>query len=68
MTTLAAASLSAQLAPSSLRTEYMVDPMGVDIPHPRFYWVPQHAERGAEPAAYQIVVTNGAGETAWDSG
>lgn len=63
-----AAALSAQLAPSNLRCEYMTGPMGVDTPHPRFYWVPRHAERGAQPAAYQIVVTNGAGEMVWDSG
>lgn len=64
----AGATLWGQLPPSGLRCEYMTDPMGVDTPHPRFYWVPQHTERGAQPAAYQIVVTNSAAETMWDTG
>jgi len=58
--------LYAQLAPTELRVEYLKDPLGVDTPHPRFFWVPQSAERGAKQAAYQIVVTTGT-ETAWDS-
>lgn len=57
----------AQLAPTELRVEYLKDPMGVDTPHPRFFWVPQSAERGARQSAYQIIVTSGT-ETAWDSG
>jgi alpha-L-rhamnosidase len=64
---LAAAPLFAQLSPTDLRVEYLVDPLGVDTPHPRFSWVPRAAERGARPSGYQLVVTT-AGGTAWDTG
>ncbi len=64
---LAAAPLLAQLAPSDLRVEYLENPMGVDTPHPRFFWVPRESERGARPTAYEIVVTSGS-QTEWDSG
>jgi alpha-L-rhamnosidase len=59
--------LSAQLAPTDLRIEYLKDPMGVDTPHPRFFFVPQATERGAKQSAYQIVVNDAAG-TVWDTG
>jgi alpha-L-rhamnosidase len=64
---LAASPLFAQLSPTDLRVEYLVNPLGVDTPHPRFSWVPRAAERGARPAGYQLVVTT-AGGTAWDTG
>ncbi len=42
-----------------LRTEYLVDPMGIDVHHPRLMW---NAENGVKQTAYQIVTEN------WDSG
>jgi len=65
--TLASTSLWAQLAPSGLRCEYLTDPMGIDTPNPRFFWILQHTQRGASQTAYQIVVSGG-NEVVWDSG
>lgn len=44
---------------SSLRTEYLTDPIGIDVQHPRLFW---HCEGGLRQTAYQIVAGN------WDSG
>ncbi len=61
--------LSAQGAPSGLRTEYLVNPLGVDVTQPRFSWLPQHAERAQKQTAYQVLVSRNpdAGDV-WDSG
>ena len=67
----AAAESAGPLAPVSLRCEYLVNPMGIDMPKPRFFWVNGHKERGQVQSAYQIVVSTdpeaGAGDI-WDSG
>ncbi len=47
-----------------LRTEYLKEPMGIDIPRPRLSW---NCEGGAKQTAYQIIA-KGSGETLWDSG
>ena len=47
-----------------LRTEYLKNPLGIDIPHPRLMW---NCEGGRKQTAYQIVCTRG-DETVWDSG
>ncbi len=47
------------LAPTGLRVEYLADPMGVDTPSPRFFWVPEHSDRGQAQAAYEIIVSTG---------
>ena len=44
-----AAESAGPLAPASLRCEYLVDPMGIDVAKPRFFWVIGHAERGQTP-------------------
>ena len=57
--------------PSSLRCEYLANPLGVDVKLPRLYWIPEHSERGQKQSAYQVLVsTEPACETgeAWDSG
>jgi alpha-L-rhamnosidase len=58
-------------APASLRCEYLVDPLGIDVAKPRFFWVLKHTERGQVQTAYQVVVSTdpraGAGDV-WDSG
>jgi alpha-L-rhamnosidase len=62
---------SGPLAPTSLRCEYLENPMGVDMAKPRFFWVLGHTDRGQVQSAYQILVSTdpgaGAGDT-WDSG
>lgn len=47
-----------------LRTEYLENPVGIDIRKPRFYW---NCEGGLRQTAYQIKAVRG-GEVIWDSG
>ena len=47
-----------------LRTEYLRDPLGIDVANPRFYW---NCEGGKKQTAYQIVATVN-GEIVWNSG
>jgi alpha-L-rhamnosidase len=60
--------------PSNLRVEYLTNPVGMDIVHPRFSWVLGHPERGEAQSAYQILVATSAGlleqdrGDQWDSG
>src|SRR5690348_1642825 len=62
------------LTPVHLRCEYVVDPMGVDVPHPRLFWVDKSRERGQNQSAYEILVASSAQKLAnnqgdlWDSG
>ena len=42
-----------------LRTEYLRDPLGIDLQHCRLMW---NCAGGVEPTAYRIVTEN------WDSG
>jgi alpha-L-rhamnosidase len=59
------------MAPTALRCEYLDNPMGVDVPKPRFFWVVEHTERGQVQSAYQIVVSTDSKAAAgdvWDSG
>ncbi len=59
------------LAPTSLRCEYLVNPMGIDMQKPRFFWVLEYPERGQVQSAYQIIVSTdpkAAAGDIWDSG
>ena len=47
-----------------LRTEYLREPIGIDIRKPRLFW---NCEGGTNQTAYQIIAKVG-GETVWDSG
>ena len=47
-----------------LRTEYLKDPIGIDIERPRLFW---NAEGGIKQSAYRIVAASD-GRTVWDSG
>lgn len=47
-----------------LRTEFLTDPMGIDIAAPRLFW---NCSGGVTQTAYQIVAAVD-GETVWDSG
>ena len=66
--------LGATLTPVHLRCEYVVDPMGVDLPHPRLFWVDKSRELGQYQSAYEILVASSAEKLAsnqgdlWDSG
>ncbi len=53
----AAAGPSGPQAPTELRVEYLVNPLGVDTPKPRFFWVSNHDERGQTQSAYEIWVS-----------
>ncbi|HEV2348269.1 MAG TPA: family 78 glycoside hydrolase catalytic domain [Terriglobia bacterium] len=60
--------------PSNLRCEYLTNPGGIDVIHPRFSWVLEHGGRGETQTAYQVLVTTrpdslqkDKGEE-WDSG
>ena len=47
-----------------LRTEYLKEPVGLDIMAPRFFW---NCEGGQKQTAYQILCARN-GKTIWDSG
>ncbi len=45
------------LAPVGLRCEYLVNPLGVDIPSPRFSWVLEHSERDQGQTDFELLVS-----------
>lgn len=47
-----------------LRTEYLKDPLGIDIQKPLLFW---NCEGGSKQAAYRILAQTD-GKTVWDSG
>ena len=47
-----------------LRTEYLNDPLGIDMQHPRLFW---NCMDGTTQSAYQLLAVTD-GETVWDSG
>ena len=53
-----------------LRVEYAANPMTVEAEHPCFSWEMQTdpSRRGEKQTAYQIVVSNEAGEEVWNTG
>jgi alpha-L-rhamnosidase len=62
------------LLPTTLRCEYLSNPLGIDVRQPRFAWVLGHTERGERQSAYQVLVATQAeildqnrGDQ-WDSG
>lgn len=55
------------LRPVRLRTEYLVNPLGLENPHPRLSWQFEADANGARQTAYQIVAA-GEGRALWDSG
>ena len=66
--------LSAALTPVNLRCEYSVDPMGMDIPHPRLYWKVVSEESGQHQTAWQVLAASSTEALerdeadVWDSG
>jgi alpha-L-rhamnosidase len=67
---------AAGMAPANLRTEYRVNPLGLDVRAPRLSWtvVAPPAARNVRQTAYQILVAAAPGELTrpaavlWDSG
>lgn len=62
---------AAELRVTNLTTEYAATPLGMDVTAPRFSWQLAAAPdqpRGSRQVAYQLRVTNEAGELVWDSG
>jgi hypothetical protein len=50
------AASSLALIPTELRCEYAVNPLGIDVAHPRLSWKVVSPERGQKQTAYQIHV------------
>lgn len=48
-----------------LKTEYLKDPIGIDIDRPRLFW---NCEGGIAQTAYQIIAADDCGSTLWNSG
>jgi len=42
----------------SLKCEYKVNPLGVDIEKPRFSWISESGQRGVSQSAYQVFVSS----------
>ncbi len=63
------ATLWAQSTPKHLQTEYRETPLGIDIETPRFSWQMETDadQHGQSQTAYQIKMTDEAGEPIWDS-
>jgi len=65
---------SAGSAPHGLRCEYLVEPLGIDVPRPRLSWLVGDRARAATQTAYQILAASSvellkAGAVdVWDSG
>lgn len=54
--------------PGSLKVEYEETPLGIDVEKPRFSWQMSSNKRGESQSAYQITVTDMAGDEVWNSG
>lgn len=54
-------------APTRLRTEHFIDPLGIDVRKPRFSWIMVDPRRGAVQSAYRLEVSAN-GEVVWDTG
>jgi alpha-L-rhamnosidase len=59
-----------QLSVTDLRTEYLRNPIGIDVRTPHFSWQMNSSERGAKQTAYEITVSTdkNASNTVWSSG
>ncbi len=65
---------SAQVTIKNLKCEYLVNPLGIDEPHPRFTWQIETEESGFSQKAYRLIAGTEEAEIAsgqgnlWDSG
>ena len=56
-------------APTNLKCEYAVNPVGIDVMAPRLFWQMDDERCGARQSAYQIMVGSEPGEgDLWDTG
>ncbi|MDX2049117.1 MAG: family 78 glycoside hydrolase catalytic domain, partial [Chitinophagaceae bacterium] len=46
------------LEPSNLTCEYLVNPLGIDVPHPRLCWNFTATERNLFQSAYEIIISD----------
>jgi alpha-L-rhamnosidase len=46
------------IMPVQLRCEYMINPMGIDMPDPRFYWQLSSSVNGELQTAYELIVSS----------
>ena len=53
------------MRPVRLKTEYLVNPIGIGIPSPRLFW---NCEEGVHQTAYEIVAADDQGNVLWNSG
>lgn len=61
--------VASDLRIGDLRTEYQINPMGLDAVKPRLSWTLSADRAGARPTAYRIQVRReGDGQGIWDSG
>lgn len=49
----------------NLKTEYLKNPLGIDLPQPRLFW---NCDGGVTQTAYQILCRDNTGAILWDSG
>jgi alpha-L-rhamnosidase len=62
------------LTVTGLRTEYLVNPIGIDVPRPRLSWRLESSRRNQAQSAWQVLVASSADRLArddgglWDSG
>ncbi len=60
--------------PTELRCEYLREPLGIDVPHPRFSWILSHPGKAQKQKAYRILVCSDLEQALrkngdkWDSG
>lgn len=51
--------------------EYLTNPLGIDVPSPRFSWINNHTSRAQDQTAYRILVSLSPAVSSgdqWDSG
>jgi alpha-L-rhamnosidase len=62
------------ITPYKLKSEYLTNPVGIDVQRPRFSWLLKSEERGMMQCAYQVIVATSTELIAqdigdmWDSG
>ena len=62
------------LTPTNLRCEYRVNPLGIDVEHPRLSWILRSNQRCQKQTAYQVLVASSRDKLdvgradLWDSG
>ncbi len=65
---------SVEFAPKNLKSEYLVNPIGIDTKNPRFTWQLLAEESGIQQRAYQVIVGTDSSNVAagngdaWNSG